>query len=152
MRLTLYKYHGQNKDYLVYDTIQNHKKLDESMIRMLCDRIRGVGSDGLITGPFLEEDSIGVQIYGPDGSEKNSDEKALPVFAKYLKDNLYVTRDRFHLQTPDRTVTIHYDNEEATDITVTTKEANGAVNTTRSRAIAIGTMILSPEYLENLGA
>lgn len=33
MRLTLYKYHGQNKDYLVYDTIQNHKKLNESMIR-----------------------------------------------------------------------------------------------------------------------
>ena len=70
MRLTLYKYHGQNKDYLVYDTIQNHKKLNESMIRMLCDRNRGLGSDGLITGPFLEDDTIGVQVYGPDGSEK----------------------------------------------------------------------------------
>ena len=86
MRLTLYKYHGQNKDYLVYDTIQNHKKLNESMIRMLCDRSRGLGSDGLITGPFLEDDTIGVQVYGPDGSEKNEDAKAFPVFAKYLKD------------------------------------------------------------------
>ena len=152
MRLTLYKYHGQNKDYLVYDTIKNHKKLNESMIRMLCDRNRGLGSDGLITGPFLEDDTIGVQVYGPDGSEKNEDSKAFPVFAKYLKDNLYVTRERFHLQTPEGAVTIHYDNEDATDVTVTTKDAAGTVSSSSSRATAIGTVILSPEYLESLVA
>ena len=119
---------------------------------MLCDRSRGLGSDGLITGPFLEDDTIGVQVYGPDGSEKNEDAKAFPVFAKYLKDNLYVTRERFHLQTPEGAVTIHYDNEDATDITVTTKDAAGIVSSSSSRATAIGTVILSPEYLESLGA
>ena len=71
---------------------------------------------------------------------------------KYLKDNLYVTRERFHLQTPEGAVTIHYDNEDATDITVTTKDAAGTVSSSSSRATAIGTVILSPEYLESLGA
>ena len=150
MRLTLYKYHGQDKDYLVYDTIQNHRELNKAMIRMLCDRSSGFGSDGIILGPELEENQIGMRLFSPDGSETRHDPRAFPVFAKYLKDNLYVTAESFLLQTADGTVKVHYEDEAATDITVTADGADGKKVSCSSRPTAIGTMILAPEYLETL--
>lgn len=152
MRLTLYKYHGQNKDYLVYDTIQNHRKLNKAMIRMLCDRNSGLGSDGIIVGPEMEEDQIGMRLYLADGTEGKKDLHAFPVFAKYLKDNLYVTRDRFRLKNLDEAVTVHYGDEETADITVTTRAKDGKDYSESSHPTEVGAMILSPEYLESLMA
>ena len=84
--VTLKKYHGLGNDYLIYDPNQNRELLQERQIQLLCRRNTGVGADGILFGPVLENEKIKVRIFNPDGSEAERSGNGIRIFSKYLKD------------------------------------------------------------------
>ena len=83
------KYHGIGNDYLVYDCQKNTEELDADKIRKICDRNFGVGSDGILAGPYIEDGDFAVRVFNPDGSEAKRAGNGIRIFAKYLKDAGY---------------------------------------------------------------
>lgn len=118
MEVNFYKYHGLGNDYLVYDCRQNSIYLDEKAIKVICDRNFGLGSDGILVGPIYSEQGIGVKIYNPDGSEAEKSGNGVRIFAKYLKDAGYVKENAFSLHTSGGDVSIQYNNDIGTNMTV----------------------------------
>ena len=94
------KYHGLGNDYLVIDPTVGPLDLTPERIRFICDRHFGVGSDGLLYGPIVD-DSGGhrVQIFNPDGSEAEKSGNGLRIFARYLYDAGHVQTKSFAIQT-----------------------------------------------------
>ncbi len=97
--ITLRKYHGLGNDYLIYDTKRNDFLLQERQIKQLCSRNIGVGADGILYGPFFEDNEIKVRIFNPDGSEAEKSGNGIRIFSKYLKDAGYVQGERYVLAT-----------------------------------------------------
>ena len=118
MELTLGMYQSFGNDYLIYDCMKNEYELKPEDIRNICNRQFGAGSDGILVGPMQIYGKMGMKIYNPDGSEAAISGNGIFIFAKYLKDAGYVMKKEFTLQTTSRPVTIHYHNEEATEITI----------------------------------
>lgn len=98
-QIRMKKYHGLGNDYLVLDPNKNDLKLQTRNIEMLCRRNFGVGADGLLYGPILEDGKIKVQIFNPDGSEAEKSGNGVRIFAKYLLDEGYVKEKKFVLNT-----------------------------------------------------
>jgi diaminopimelate epimerase len=100
------KYHGLGNDYLVVDPTELSESLDPGMIRQVCHRNTGVGSDGILLGPFFPgsgdfgqvcqsgdisaEQAAGslaaLRIFNPDGSEAEKSGNGLRIFSRYLFD------------------------------------------------------------------
>ncbi len=97
--ITMPKYHGLGNDYLVFDPNQNGMHLPERKMELLCRRNFGVGADGILYGPLLENGKIGVLIYNSDGSETGRSGNGVRIFARYLKEQGYVTEQTFVLAT-----------------------------------------------------
>ncbi len=133
MSMKFYKYHGLGNDYLVYDLKENRVELNAEMIAMICDRNFGLGSDGILIGPFWRNKSPEVKIYNPDGSEAEKSGNGVRIFSKYLKDAGYIKEKHFLLQTLGGAVEVTYNNEDGSDVTVSmgkldfSREAVGAV-------------------------
>lgn len=94
MKLVLRKYHCMGNDYLVYDTGKNAMELTESRIRRLCHRNFGIGSDGILAGPFADGGKRYMRILNPDGSEVGKSGNGAAIFARYLLDAGYINRAR----------------------------------------------------------
>ncbi len=116
--ITLEKYHGLGNDYLVLDPNRSHLQLQKRKIEMLCCRNFGVGADGLLYGPILEEGKISLRIFNPDGSEAEESGNGLRIFAKYLLDEGYVKPQEFTLHTLGGQVKIEFLDEEGNVIRV----------------------------------
>ncbi|MCI8991455.1 MAG: diaminopimelate epimerase [Eubacterium sp.] len=106
--ITMSKYHGLGNDYLVLDPNKNEIQLQERKIEMLCRRNFGVGADGILYGPIMENGKIKVRIYNPDGSEAERSGNGVRIFAKYLLDAGYVTEKKFVLTTASGDVEIEF--------------------------------------------
>ena len=91
--ITMKKYHGLGNDYLVLDPNKNDFALQTRNIEMLCRRNFGVGADGLLYGPLLEDGKMKVWIFNPDGLEAEKSGNGVRIFAKYLLDEGYVNGD-----------------------------------------------------------
>ena len=65
MDITLERYHGLGNDYLVYDPNKNELELNEENVKMLCNRNMGLGADGILEGPLMEEKQMAVRIWNP---------------------------------------------------------------------------------------
>ncbi|UCD82883.1 MAG: hypothetical protein JSW26_16050 [Desulfobacterales bacterium] len=64
------KYHALGNDYIVVDPAEIQDKLTEDMIRLICHRNYGIGSDGILLGPLVSNVcNFRLQIFNPDGSE-----------------------------------------------------------------------------------
>lgn len=97
--ITMKKYHGLGNDYLVLDPYKNNLTLQTRNIEMLCRRKFGVGADGLLYGPIMENGKIEVRIFNPDGSEAEESGNGVRIFAKYLLDEGYIKEREFDLTT-----------------------------------------------------
>lgn len=134
MSMKFYKYHGLGNDYLVYDLKENRGELNAEMIAMICNRNFGLGSDGILVGPFWKNGKPEVKIYNPDGSEAEKSGNGVRIFSKYLKDAGYVKEKHFLLQTLGGQVEVTYNNESGSNLTVSmgrldfSREAVGAVD------------------------
>ena len=118
MSMSFNKFHGLGNDYLVYDIIKNKKELETKDIKKICNRNYGFGSDGILVGPYIDGEQIGVKIYNPDGSEAEISGNGVRIFAKYLKDVGYIKDDYFILNTLGGEVGIKFNNKSGTNMTV----------------------------------
>lgn len=114
----LEKYHCMGNDYLVYDPNKNELELNAENIKLICNRHFGAGSDGILAGPYLEQEKMYVKIFNPDGSEAAKSGNGMGIFAKYLKDAGYVQKTSVSWMTMAGEETIFYLNEEGTRVKI----------------------------------
>jgi diaminopimelate epimerase len=86
--MKLAKWHGLGNDYLVVEESDLPAPLSTEAIVLLCDRHRGVGSDGILlrcppTGAVAEAVTR-MRIFNPDGSESEMCGNGIRIFARYL--------------------------------------------------------------------
>ena len=103
---TFEKYHALGNDYLVYDPNNGSESFSESEIIRICHRNFGLGSDGILVGPFPSEKAdFGLRILNPDGSEAEKSGNGLRIFARFLYDQGKVQSSPFTIDTLGGVVT-----------------------------------------------
>jgi diaminopimelate epimerase len=94
-----HKYQALGNDYLVLEGFEGAAP-DPGIIQRLCDRHRGVGSDGvLVGGRGTQPDQVALRIFNPDGSEAEKSGNGLRIFARYAWDRGLVQSDVFTVLT-----------------------------------------------------
>jgi diaminopimelate epimerase len=96
------KYHALGNDYLVLDPKDQDPPvvLHSELIRTICDRHYGIGSDGILFGPLPSaKASFSLQIYNPDGSEAEKSGNGLRIFCRYLWDRKLIGDNVFSIET-----------------------------------------------------
>jgi len=74
--------------------------LPEDWIRRICHRNYGIGSDGILLGPFKEpQNELALKIFNPDGSRAEKSGNGLRIFTRYLWDKGLIGADRVTLHT-----------------------------------------------------
>lgn len=128
MKNGFFKGHGLGNDYIVLDPAELTFKLTPGRIAMLCDRERGIGSDGVLTledsgsadsgsvedselaefGSSLGSSSadFSVRVWNPDGSEAEISGNGLRIFARYLHATGRTREMSFTVETAGGTVRI----------------------------------------------
>lgn len=114
------KSHGLGNDYIVIDPAKVPFAVTPDAIRLICDRHRGVGSDGILFVSPCDGADFGVRIFNPDGSEAEKSGNGVRIFAKFLREHGYTDQDRFTLHTLGGRVTCVLEHEDGrvTQITV----------------------------------
>lgn len=94
------KYHAIGNDYIVMRPAEFEDAPDPDVVRLICHRNYGVGSDGILLGP-LHSDSctFGLRIFNPDGSEAEKSGNGLRIFARHLWDEGLVGDEPFAVET-----------------------------------------------------
>ena len=113
--------HGLANDYIVMDPKDLPFELTPERTKLICDRNRGVGSDGILVVSPGQGADFGVRILNPDGSEAEKSGNGVRIFAKFLREHGYTTKDRFTLHTLGGRVTCvleHEDGGRVSQITV----------------------------------
>ena len=77
------KGHGLGNDYLVVDRIDLEYELTPPRTRAICDRHRGLGSDGILIGDIATI-PFGLDILNPDGTVAEKSGNGLRIFAAWL--------------------------------------------------------------------
>jgi diaminopimelate epimerase len=114
------KSHGLGNDYIVIDPKDIPFELTPDAVRLICDRNRGVGSDGILVVSPGNGADFGVRILNPDGSEAEKSGNGVRIFAKFLREHGYTDKDRFTLHTLGGRVTcvLEHENGRVAQITV----------------------------------
>lgn len=101
MDLAFTKMHGCGNDFIVVDDRGRDWDLDETAVRMLCDRHFGIGADGMIlVRPATDPTADYYMHYiNADGSLAEMCGNGIRVFAKYLADRGLVTNGHLVVQT-----------------------------------------------------
>jgi len=97
-----HKYHGLGNDYLVINPDDCPIDLSPEVVRAICDRHYGVGSDGILLGPLAglsDPDRVTLRIFNPDGSEAEKSGNGLRIFAWFLYEHGYVDGSAFPIRT-----------------------------------------------------
>jgi len=94
------KYHALGNDYIVIHPADLKNEINQDMIRLVCHRNYGVGSDGLLLGP-LESQSCDfrLRIFNPDGSEAEKSGNGLRIFARSIIDKSLTNEFTFTVET-----------------------------------------------------
>ena len=94
------KYHALGNDYIVLNPEDISEVLTANLIQLICHRNYGIGSDGILFGPFKAADcDFGLRIYNPDGSEAEKSGNGLRIFTRYLRDKGLIGIDPIHIET-----------------------------------------------------
>lgn len=94
------KYHALGNDYIVIHPVDLKNEISQDVIRLICHRNYGVGSDGILLGPLGSQScDFGLKIFNPDGSEAEKSGNGLRIFARYLWDEGLVGRTAFTAET-----------------------------------------------------
>ncbi len=83
--MRLWRAHGLGNDYLV---LEEGPPLTASLARAICDRHRGVGSDGVLQPVKSDRADCGLRIWNPDGSIAEKSGNGLRIFARWRVDRL----------------------------------------------------------------
>ncbi len=89
--MLLIKSHGLGNDYLILDRWAPSRpapwpdsRLEAAQARLLCDRHRGVGGDGVLEPVTSSCATAGLRIWNPDGSLAEKSGNGLRIFARWL--------------------------------------------------------------------
>lgn len=93
------KSHGLGNDYIVLDGSKISFALGPDVIRLLCHRNYGIGSDGILLLTPPQGSDFGLRIFNPDGSEAEKSGNGLRIFAKFLFEHGYTREKRFKVDT-----------------------------------------------------
>ncbi len=106
MRNGFFKGHGLGNDYIALDPADLEVTLTPRRIRAICDRHRGLGSDGILALAPSRRADFGVRIYNPDGSEAEKSGNGLRILGRYLHATRRTRRRRFTVETKGGVVAI----------------------------------------------
>jgi diaminopimelate epimerase len=93
------KSHGLGNDYFVMDQSQLSFELTPEVIKLLCHRNYGIGSDGILLLVPSDKADFGLRILNPDGSEAEKSGNGLRIFAKYLFEHGHTEKEVFKIDT-----------------------------------------------------
>ncbi len=82
-RNSFFKGHALGNDYIVVDPRNLGFRLSPGAIRLICDRNRGLGADGVIALGSSGVADFGISIYNADGSEAEISGNGLRIFGLY---------------------------------------------------------------------
>jgi len=109
--LAFSKFHALGNDYLVIDPTRTVFDPEARLVQALCDRHRGIGSDGLLLGPLPvpgDPQAFGLRIFNPDGSESEKSGNGLRIFARYLLEAGHVQGAGCRIRTTGGTAEVQY--------------------------------------------
>ena len=99
--MEFHKYQALGNDYIVIDPAQLSAALTPEQIIRICHPHLGVGSDGILVGPYKSEDGdFGLRLFNPDGNEFEKSGNGLRIFSRYLFDQGLVQAEVFTINTP----------------------------------------------------
>ncbi len=103
-----FKYQALGNDMIIIDPATFGHTLAPEIIRCLCKRHFGIGADGICFGPIAEEGMppFTMRFFNPDGSEAEKSGNGLRVFARYLWDVGYVSKDAFQIRMNNETIQV----------------------------------------------
>ena len=94
------KYHALGNDYLVIHPADLKEELSPKIIRLICHRNYGVGSDGFLLGPLESKKcDFRLRIFNPDGSEAEKSGNGLRIFARSIIDKSLSNKRSFTIET-----------------------------------------------------
>jgi diaminopimelate epimerase len=97
--------HGLGNDYLVMDPKVLSFGLTPANIIRICDRNKGVGSDGILALERPGSAALArLRIFNPDGSEAEKSGNGLRIFCKFLFEHGYTEKTLFEVETAGGTV------------------------------------------------
>lgn len=99
MEYDVFKYQALGNDYIVIEPGTDWFDTSEEVIRTVCDRHTGIGSDGILYGPEWNNGIPVLRIFNPDGSEAEKSGNGLRIFASHLFKRGHLKTDNFHIQT-----------------------------------------------------
>ena len=95
-----FKGHGLGNEYIVLDPAELTFQLTPERIAWICDRRKGIGSDGVLTLQDSDSADFGLRIWNPDGSEAETSGNGLRIFACYLRATARTRKKTFSVETP----------------------------------------------------
>lgn len=106
-----FKFQALGNDYIVIDPTRTAFDPTPKLVQSLCDRHRGIGSDGILLGPFPvpgDAGAFGLRVFNPDGSESQKSGNGLRIFARYLLEAGHVKGERCRIKTTGGLAEISY--------------------------------------------
>lgn len=99
--MEFHKYQALGNDYIVIDPKVLDKDLTPEQIIRICHPHLGVGSDGILVGPYKSEaGDFGLRLFNPDGGEFEKSGNGLRIFCRYLWDQKLAGDEEFSIDTP----------------------------------------------------
>lgn len=102
--LSFAKGQALGNDYIVIDSADLGGEPSASLVRALCDRHFGVGSDGVLLADLGRDEGFGLRIFNPDGTEAEKSGNGLRIFGAYLHLLGRVGREPFDVRLPGEVV------------------------------------------------
>ena len=101
--IPLEKYHALGNDYLVAVESELPLELTPALVRAICDRHRGIGSDGILAAQ-IDGSTRRLTIWNPDGSRAEKSGNGLRIFSRFLFDRGLVGAEPFEVELASDTV------------------------------------------------
>jgi diaminopimelate epimerase len=98
VRIPFVKTEAHGNDFLLVAESDVDREARESLARAICDRLRGVGADGLLLYRGAEDD-FSMTLHNSDGSPAEISGNGLRCLAAYLVYRGLATRDRVEVST-----------------------------------------------------
>lgn len=94
------KYQALGNDYIVIRPNDFNRRPLSDIVRLICHRNYGIGSDGILLGPLNSQScDFGLRIFNPDGSEAEKSGNGIRIFARFLWDENLVENQPFKVET-----------------------------------------------------
>jgi diaminopimelate epimerase len=151
MKNVFFRGHGLGNDYLVMDPKELTFKLTPKNIKSVCDRNRGVGSDGVLTLVPSKKADFGLRIFNPDGSEAEKSGNGLRIFGRYLHATGKTKKTHFTVETKGGVVTIDLHLDRHGDATAATVEMGKALFTPDALPCSLNVPELVQQPIEAAG-